>query len=148
MPPKFNFRFQPLLDHRKRIEERKQRDFAACRRAVDECVREIERLGDLRRRSLEQLVRSAGTHSTAELRLRDAYLRRLERAINDEQLRQGELGVAQELARDELIAASRERGVVEKLKERRRRAFEADAARYEELELDEANARRREKCRA
>lgn len=148
MPARFDFRLAPLLDHRKRVEEAKQREFAACRRALDECRREIERLGGQRRRSMEQLGSSAGTHSAAELRLRDAHLRRVTLAISDERRRQGELSAVYERARDELIAASRERGVVEKLKERRLRAFEAEAARCEELELDEANARRRQKCRA
>ncbi len=148
MPARFDFRLAPLLDHRKRVEEEKQREFAACRRAVDECRREVERLGGQRRRSIEQLAGSARTQSAAELRLRDAHLRRVELAISDERRRQGELCVASERARDELIAASRERRVVEKLRERRLRAFEAEAARCEELELDEANARRREKCRA
>ncbi|MGB8908161.1 MAG: flagellar export protein FliJ [Candidatus Cybelea sp.] len=148
MPARFDFRLAPLLDHRKRVEEEKQREFAACRRAIEECRREIERLGGQRRRSIEQLVGSVRTQSARELRLRDAHLRRVELAIDDERLRQGELSVAYERARDELIAASRERRIVEKLKERRYRAYQAEAARCEEIELDEANARRREKCRA
>lgn len=148
MPVRFDFRLWPLLDHRKRVEEEKQRAFAACRRAVDECRREIERLGGQRRSAMEQLAHSARAQSAAELRLRDAHLRRVELAINHERLRRSELKVAYERARDELIAAGRERRVVEKLKERRLRAFEAEATRYEERELDEANARRREKCRA
>jgi flagellar protein FliJ len=148
MPARFDFRLAPLLDHRKRVEEEKQREFAACRCSVDECRREIERLGGQRRRAMQQLAGSAGTQSAAELRLRDAHLRRVELAISGERLRQGEVCAIYERTRDELIVASRERRVVEKLKERRLRAFEAEAARYEELELDEANARRREKCRA
>jgi flagellar FliJ protein len=148
MPARFDFRLAPLLDHRKRVEEEKQREFATCRGAVDECRREIERLCEQRRSSIEQLAGSARTQSAADLRLRDAHLRRVELAIRDERLRQAKLCAAYERTRDELIAASRERRVVEMLRERRLRAFEARAARYEELELDEANARRREKCRA
>lgn len=50
-----------------------------------------------------------------------------------------------EQRRRDLIAAARERRVIEKLGERRRRAFEAEEARREELELDETNARCRER---
>jgi flagellar export protein FliJ len=148
MPARFDFRLAPLLDHRKRVEETKQREFAGSRCAVEECRFEIERLGGQRRRAIEQLAGSAGRRSVAELRLRDAHLRRVELAISDERRRQGELFAVYERARDELIAANHERHVLEKLKERRLRAFAAAAARYEELELDEANTRRREKCRA
>ncbi|MGA9944752.1 MAG: flagellar FliJ family protein [Candidatus Cybelea sp.] len=148
MPARFDFRLAPLLDHRKRVEEAKRREFAASRRALEESTCEIERLGGQGRRAIEQLTGSARTQPAAELRLRDAHLRRVELAIRDERLRQGELFAVCERAREELIAASQERRVVEQLKARRLRAFEVEAARYEELELDEANARRREKCRA
>jgi flagellar biosynthesis chaperone FliJ len=68
--------------------------------------------------------------------------------MNREWLQCEELNLACKRARDDLVAASRERRVVEKLKERRLRAFLAEEARRDELELDEANARCREKCRA
>ncbi len=48
--------------------------------------------------------------------------------------------------RHDLVAAARERKVIEHLRERRRRAFEAEEARQEELELDESNARCRERA--
>ena len=48
-----------------------------------------------------------------------------------------------ETARRELIAARRDRRLVEKLRDRRLRAFEEEEARREELEIEETNARRR-----
>lgn len=45
-----------------------------------------------------------------------------------------------ERLREELIVARRDRRVIEKLYERRRKAYEAELARNEEIELDEANA--------
>jgi flagellar FliJ protein len=148
VPAKFEFRLEPLLEHRKSIEEKKRRDYAVCRRAVDESKGEIGALADAHLWSMKQLVGAACTQSVADLRLRDAYLRSLKNAMNRERLRCEELNVACLRARDDLVAASRERRVVEKLKERRLRAFAAEEARRDELELDEANARRHEKCRA
>lgn len=141
MPARFEFRFQPLLDRRKCVEEEKQRKFAACWRAVEECRRELARLGDAHRRVARQLVETALRRPMADVRLREAYLRSVEAAVHDVRRRRGEAQTAWERAREELVSASRERRVIEKLKERRREAFEAERARREELELDESNAR-------
>jgi flagellar FliJ protein len=148
VPAKFEFRLEPLLEHRKSMEEKKRRDYAACRRAEDESKGEIGALADAHLRSMKRLGGAAFTQSAADLRLRDAYLRSLQNAMNREWLRCEELDFACERARDDLVAASRERRVVEKLKERRLRAFLTEEARRDELELDEANARCHEKCRA
>ncbi len=141
MPTRFEFRLQPLLDRRKIIEVEKQGNFAACRRAVDGCTHELARLGDVRRHSLKQLVESALRCSTTDLLLRQAHLRSVEIAIDDARRGHREAEAEFELARQELISASRERRVIEKLKEHRRRAFEAEQARREEREFDESNAR-------
>ncbi len=141
MPPKFEFRLAPLLDRRKIVEEEKQGNFAACRRAVDECARELARLGDSRHRSLKQLVETALKCPTPDLLLRHAHLRGVEVAIDDARLRHREAVAGLKRARQELISASRERRLIERLKEHRKRAFEAGQARREERELDESNAR-------
>jgi flagellar protein FliJ len=145
MPAKFQFPLQPLLDWRKRVEEEKQRDFAACRRAVDESARELDRLAAARWQCARQLAASARRRPAADLRLRDAHLRSLDVAIDDERRRRCDHEAALGRARAELITASRERRVIERLKERQWRLFEAEEARREELELDESNARNRER---
>ena len=119
MPPKFEFRLQPLLDRRKIVEEEKQGNFAACRRAVDECARELARLGDARRHSLKQLVETALKCPTADILLRHAHLRCVEVAIDDARHRHLEAEADLERARQELISASRERRLIGKLKEHR-----------------------------
>jgi flagellar FliJ protein len=145
MPRKFEFRLEPLLDWRKRVEAEKQRDFAACRRALEDCTQEIARLDDARRRCGTMLAANAGVRPASELRLRDAHLRVLEAAIAHERRTRAELEAACRRAHDELVAASRERRVIEKLKERRRQSFDAEEARREELAIDEANARASER---
>jgi flagellar export protein FliJ len=50
--------------------------------------------------------------------------------------------VALDRARNELLEASKEKKVVEKLKERRREAHALEEQRMEQKELDDGNARR------
>ncbi|HVN69445.1 MAG TPA: flagellar export protein FliJ [Candidatus Binatia bacterium] len=126
----------PLLERRKRIEDERRRDLALCRRALDESDRSLEGLNAERVRC---------SHA-ADLRLRDAYLCRLDAEEASLRGRRRELHAAWEGARDALVAANREHRVVEKLHERRLRAFQIEAARREEAELDDADARRRERA--
>ena len=96
--------------------------------SVDECTRELARLRDARRYSLKQLVESAlrcprrisfcGRRTCVALKSRS--MTRDAGAVEAE--------ADFERARQELISASRERRVIEKLKEHRRRAFEAEQA--------------------
>jgi flagellar protein FliJ len=146
MPAEFEFRLQPLLDQHKHAEDEKQRNFAACRHELDESRRELDRLIDARRAHAKELAEAARLRPAAELRLRDSHLRYLDNAIDSERWHCAELEAVYECAREELIVASRKRRVIEKLKERRRQAFEAEDARREELELDDANARRYERA--
>jgi flagellar protein FliJ len=145
MPAKFEFSLQPLLDRRKRIEEARQRDFVRSRRALADCAEELEALIEVRRRSARELSDAAHASPATELALRDRHLVAVEASIAAQRRRRAELETACERARDELIAASRERRVIEKLEARRRAAFDTERMRREELELDEGNARRRER---
>jgi flagellar protein FliJ len=145
MAAKFEFSLEPLLDRRKRVEEACQREFARRRNDFERGVRELESLRKLERRSAQALGDSARASATADLRLRDRHLASLEAAVAGEVRRCAQLEAACERARDELIAASRERRALDRLKERRLEASEAARERREELELEEANARRRDR---
>ena len=146
MPARFRFSLQPLLDWRARVEEEKQRDFAAARRLLEDCDRELACLADEYARSAKRLVASTCAARTADLRLGDSYLRFMRAAMKGQRSRRHDLQATFDRARDALVTASRERRVIEKLKERRRREFEATEARREELEIDESNARRHERA--
>ncbi|MBV9720035.1 MAG: flagellar export protein FliJ [Candidatus Eremiobacteraeota bacterium] len=142
MAARFRFRLQPLLDWRERIETEKQRAFAASRRAVEASACELERLAQAQQRCAKEMVAAARWEDAATLRSRDGYWRALQSAMGDERARRAELQSAYDRARDALLAANRERRAIEKLKQRRQRAFEAEEARRDELELDESNAQR------
>lgn len=146
MPARFRFSLQPLLEWRTRVEEERQRDFAAARRLLEDCDRELKRLAGAYAHCAKQLVASARAQRAADLRLGDSYLLLLQAAMGSERSRRGELQSACDRAREALLVASRERRVIEKIKERRRQEFEFAQARREELEIDESNARRHERA--
>lgn len=125
----FEFRLQPLLDLRARIEEQKRQAYATQLHERDETLQHVDRL------TLQLHAAATGGGGVVELAQIDAAIgarRRYAGAIDETLAR----------ARDELIAASRDRRVLEKLRERRRREHDVEEARREEIEQDERNATR------
>ena len=140
---RFVFPLQPLLDERRRKEEEKQLAFFRVKAARDERSRELDRLSAALRARGRALHECAMTGSAANLRLYDAHLRYLERAIDSSERCSVESAASFDLAAAELLDANRDRRLIEKLKDRRLHEFEREEARRDELELDEANSRRR-----
>jgi flagellar FliJ protein len=141
MSKKFNFALQPVLEHRKRIEDQKQQTVATRQRAWDEARRELDRLNDEFRANARELRDRHRGLDVEELRLRYAHLQFLDRSIDAQIKVLAERQVALDRARKDLIDASKNRKVVDKLKERRRVAHVAEELRVEQIELDDGNAR-------
>ena len=141
MRKKFSFALQPVLEHRKRIEEQKQQTLAMRQRAWDEARRELDRLNDEFRANARELRDRHRELGVEELRLRYAHLQFLDRTIDAQIKVLAERQVVLDRARKDLIAASKNRKVVDKLKERRRVAYVAEELRVEQIELDDGNAR-------
>lgn len=144
--PGTRYRLTPLLERRKRLEEEKQRLFASRQRALDESLDELRRLTTALRTGTTQLCEPTRPVRALDLRVHDAHLRYLEATIDAQRRHAAELEAALGRAREELTVANRERRVIEKLEERRRQAVEDERARREELDLDDANARRHERA--
>lgn len=139
---RFRFALQPVLEQRERVEEEQQQNVARRKRAVDDAERELRRLNDEFRASSDRLRSNHRALNSDELRLHYAHLQFLDRTIVAQIRVVAERRVALDRARADLLAASKERKVVEKLKERRHEAFVAEELRVEQNELDDGNARR------
>lgn len=139
---KFNFALQPVLEHRERIEDEKQMVVATRRREVDIAEAELRRLNDeFRSNSAELRSKHQGLDADA-LRLYYGHLQFIDRCIVAQIQVVAERRVALDRARIDLLAASKDRKVVEKLKDRRREAHALEEMRVEQNELDDTNARR------
>lgn len=142
MSKRFRFPLQPVLDQRERFEEQKQLVVANRRRTLDEAEAELDRLNGEFRAHSDALRSSHRDLDAEELRIHYAHLQYLDRVILSQIRVVAERRVMLDRARADLLAASRDRKVVEKLKERRREAFVTEELRLEQIELDDANARR------
>jgi flagellar protein FliJ len=139
---RFKFALQPVLEQRKRVEDEKQLVVAARARALEEAERELARLNGEFSRHSAMLRDGHGSFETSELQSIYAHLQFLDRCIVAQIHVVAERRVALDRARNDLLAASREKKVVEKLKERRKEAFVIEEQRVEQSELDDGNARR------
>jgi flagellar protein FliJ len=138
---KFTFGLQPVLDHRKRLEDEKQLILAEKKRAHDQALSELDRLNGEFRKHAEMLRLRHAELETGELQSLYAHLQFLDRCTVAQIRIVAERRVAVDRARADLLVASKEKKIVEKLKERRREAFVVEAQRVEQKELDDANAR-------
>lgn len=142
MAKRFKFPLQPVLDQRQKIEDQKMQVVALRQRAHDDAQRELERLNTDFNDATRELREQHKSLSADALRLHYAHLQFLDRSIIAQIRVLAERKVMLERARQELLAASKDRKVVEKLKERRHEAYVAEEQRQEQLALDDGNARR------
>lgn len=142
MSKKFLFALQPVLEHRKRLEDEKQQVMAIRRKAHDDAKRELDRLNEEFRGCASHLRERHRELQADDLRLHYAHLQFLDRAIEAQMKLVAERYAALERARLDLVAATKDRKVVDKLKERRKVAHVAEELRIEQIELDDGNARR------
>jgi flagellar FliJ protein len=139
---KFRFTLQPVLEHRERLEDEKQQAVAQRKRALDDAERELRRLNDKFRTHSERLRSEHRTLDGEQLRVEYAHVQFLDRAIVAQIRVVAERRVALDRARDELLEASKDRIMVEKLKDHRKALHDAEAQQAAQSEMDDQNARR------
>jgi flagellar FliJ protein len=139
---KFAFRLQPVLGHRQRLEDEQQLVFAAA--LADLRAAEAVRDGHIaeRRAMHERLRRHHGEMDVVELRASYAHCDFLDRSIVAQEAVIKEKVVVVDRERVELVAKSKDKKILEVLKERRRETFEAEVSAAEQQEGDEINSRR------
>ena len=139
---KFAFTLEPVLDHRERIEDEKQQVHAERLRELHRAQEDLARLNDEFARHARALREDHRSFDAEDLRLHYAHLEYLDRAITAQEGVVGARKAACERARLDLVDASKDRQVLEKLKERKREAHLVLENRLEQRDLDDANARR------
>lgn len=139
---KFRFALEPVLDQRRRIEEAKQQILAQKLLELQKAEDELRELHGQYAKNSDALRDGHQHFSTEDLRLYYAHLEYLDRAITTQHAIIAQRKSAVERARLELLEAAKERKAIEKLKERKHAEWVANAARVEQNDLDDSNARR------
>lgn len=139
---KFRFSLEPVLDHRERIEDEKLQAFGERRRALADAQDELARLNGEFKRYSDALRDGHRTLATEELRWHYAHLEYLDRRITMQHAVVSQRRVEAERARVELVGASKDRKVIEKLKEKKLGEHRTLEAALEQKDLDDANNRR------
>ena len=140
---KFNFRFQPVEDVKKRQEDQKREHLAEANKTLRGQEDRLADLHNLRDDCHRQIVkRTRGRLNAAELVLSNFYLQKV---TGDIQRQRKEVSRSQkevETRRETLIQTARERKMLESLKERERAAHLYKENRKEQAQLDEIAGRR------
>jgi flagellar protein FliJ len=140
--PRFIFRLQPVLRHRERIEEQKKQIFAREQRALAQAIAERDALRGKREALAAELITEHKNLDGESLRLAYAHLDFLAREITAADYHVMACEGAVERARLVLVAATKERKILERLRERQHEAFMREQLRLEQRDLDDDNARR------
>jgi flagellar export protein FliJ len=142
----FRFRLDPVLGHRERVERERAGEHAQT--LQDQLAAERARDDLMRRRdeSRTTLTRDHAKLDADTLRATYVHLDYLDRAIVASQQRVDACAAATERARQRLIAAAKDRKVLETLKQRRREAHDLETALADQRELDDLNARLHERA--
>jgi len=140
--PRFTFPLDPVLAHRRRLEEEQQRVFAAAMQRVydAEWLRNdyVARRDAMRGR----IQHDHAAMSVDELRAAYAHCEYLDRAIATQERVVVEARRIADGERSALLEKTKDTKILETLRERRRHAYDLEAASIEQRELDEINARR------
>ncbi len=142
MSSRFRFRLQPVLDHRGRIVDERQRDLALKQRERSDAQAIGAALDADREAHRASLMRDHESFDVDRLRATYTYLAALDRAIDDHAIRLAACEAEVVTAQAKLLEANTDRKVLETLKTRRYEAFVADAALLEQRDGDDQNARR------
>lgn len=140
--PRFVFRLAPALRQRERIEEEKKQLLAAARRALAEAEAQRAQLRNRRESLARELIAQHRKLDAESLRLAYAHLDFLARELSTADWHVAMCARAVEEAREVLVRASKDRKILDRLRERQQEAFDLEQARIEQRELDDANARR------
>jgi len=135
---RFQFRLETLLHHRRNIEEKEHTRFL---RIQSEILTETDRREKLRAQQFETLAglaqKQTGTFDSQEVSWFYRYLDRLVRQIERSAERIAALEKELEAQKQVMIAAMRDRKIIENLRGKREKEFQVSLEREEQKFIDE-----------
>jgi len=138
----FIFRLDPVLAHRKRLEEEQQVVFAAAMQRVYDAEWLRNDYCNRRDAMRERIQAGHGLMAVDELRATYAHCEYLDRAIVTQERVVDEARRLADIERALLLEKTKDKKILETLRAHRRDAFELEAAAAEQRENDELNSRR------
>lgn len=134
----FSFTLQPVLDHRRRLEDQAKQSYAQARteeaRARDELADMEDAFGDGQGEIAKARVAAI---DPAEVSAYQRYLDRLKQQIYTQSDLVDQLNIASEEKREGVVEGMKARKVVEKLREKQHDQYKIEFARYEQKQTDE-----------
>ncbi len=138
---KFNFRLDPVLDFRQRLEDEQQIVLAAAVSALRAAEAQRDDYVQRRQEMRSRLLLHHGEMESVELRATYAHCDFLDRSIVAQQKVVDAAKAKADQERAKLVVKTKDKKVLSVLKDRRRESFDSEAAASEQRENDEINSR-------
>ena len=139
----FRFNLQVVLDYRKRIEEGLQIELSRIQRELETARQALWSSQQEKVRYEEELAeREAREFNLHESVLYRDYLRGMRKKIKGQRDRVATIKIELDTKQEELLAATKQRKVLEKVKEKHAKEFMDNLQRQEKMFVDEINIRR------
>lgn len=137
--PRFTFKLDPVLRHRVNVEQQRQRDLAIVQARMAELEAQLRALDAEVKQSNDVMRQNhlVGRIDPSLLAAHRRYLSATQRRALEIAQQMAAVQRSMDEARLALAAAARDRKILEKLRERQLAGWQAEAARRENLALDE-----------
>jgi flagellar export protein FliJ len=145
---RFTFRLDPVLAHRKRLEDEQQIVFAAAMQRVYDAEWLLSDYDNRRSAMRERIQTKHQAMQVDELRAAYAHCDYLDRAMVTQQNIVAEARRLAGIERTILLEKTKDKKILETLREHRHETFVLEAASTEQRENDEINARRFDRATA
>jgi flagellar FliJ protein len=137
---RFNFRLKKVLKHREIVENLKKEKLGKAKSELNRERDLLRKMEDQRRRTREELKeRRSDRISLPEALIYEAYLERMDEEVNLQTTKAAQLSQKVKKTRKDLLRASQEKRIVEKLRERRQVEYTNELRRFEQGISDEAS---------
>ncbi len=137
---RFNFRLKKVLKHREIVENLRKEKLGKAKSELKKERDLLRKMEDTRRRTREELKeRRSNLISLPEALIYETYLERMDEEVGLQTTKAVQLSQKVEKTRQDLLEASQEKKIVEKLKERREEEYSNEMKRFEQGLSDEAS---------